>query len=182
MMKIINWQVSVLVKLLGIVLIGLSAAMIGCQMSWNLKKRIDMLVSIRYILEELANEACYGREILGEIIHEISRKVTGVEKEWLLILYDKIKITGECAFYVAWKESLLTLQNSALKKEDLELIENFGTRIVNLNEDRLNGLIGGYVAALNERVDNLKTEYGVKARLYKSLGVLVGLFIIIVVI
>lgn len=171
-----------MVKILGIIMIGMSAAMIGCQMSYNMKKRIDMLYTIRFILEEISNEACYGREILPEIIKTASDKVYGKEKEWLCLLYDRIEVSGECDFTRAWTESLEVLKQTSLKDEDLEIIRDFGTRIINLNEDRLLGLIDNYVLSLNEHMDSLKAEYGVKAKLYRSLGILFGLFIIIIVI
>lgn len=171
-----------MVKLVGILMIGMSAALIGYQMSALMKKRIDLLCTISFILEEISNEACYGKEILPEIIKEISMKTGGREKEWLCVLHEKLEESGNHDFTGAWKESLVFLGQTALKAEDLELISNFGSRIINLNEDRLLGIINNQVLSLNEHINKLKAEYDVKARLYRSMGILTGLFIIIIVI
>lgn len=182
MIKTMTWQVSFLVKLIGIVMIGMSAALIGYQLSTVMKKRIDMLCIIRFIMEEILNEASYGKEILPEVILAASLKVDGREKEWLLCLHEKIRISGEYDFIHAWKESLDVLRHTALKTEDIKIFESFGNRIINLNEDRLSGIVDNYVRTLDEHVNHLKSEYAIKSRLYRSMGILAGLFIIIIVI
>ena len=71
---------------------------------------------------------------------------------------------------------------TTLKTEDIKILESFGNRIINLNEDRLSGIVDNYVRTLDEHVNHLKSEYAIKSRLYRSMGILAGLFIIIIVI
>lgn len=171
-----------MIKMWGIIMIIVSAATIGWQLSLNLKKRILVLETIKFIFEEISNEACFAKEVLPEILNRVIDKVDGTCKEWLHFLIERLADVGEISFAGAWKESLEVLGDLLLPTEDTEIFENFGVQITNLNEERLKRVVSVYVKTLENRIDLLKKDYIIKSKLYKSLGVLSGIFIIIIVI
>lgn len=171
-----------MIKIWGIVMIIVSAALIGWQLSMNLKNRIKLLSEIKFVMEEIGNEVCFGKEILAEIIRNTLNKTDGTCRYWLSLLTQNIEGPGEMSFAKAWTESLSALEVSEITKEDIEMIEHFGTQVSNLNEERLSGVILTYIKNLNERIEQLKKDYAVKGKMYRSLGILAGVFIIIIVI
>lgn len=171
-----------MVKMWGVLMIIVSAASIGWQLSVNIKRRISILENIKFVFEEILNEACFGKEVLTEILSRVLDKVEERCREWLSFLIIRLADVGEISFSKAWKEGMEILRNTELLKEDMEMLENFGSQITNLNEERLKGIVAMYVKRLDERIDLLKKEYCVKSKLYRSLGVLSGIFIIIIVI
>ncbi len=171
-----------MVKLTGILFIGISSAMIGFKCSFDIKKRIDMLGTITYILGEFADRACFSREPLPEIIRSTVPKTTGIYKGWLENLLEFLSRDNSYNFAGAWNESLDIFRQNGLKENEMNILKEFGIRIVNLNEDRLEEIVHKYINLLESYIGELKAEYKVKSKLYQSLGVLLGLFIIIIVI
>lgn len=171
-----------MLKILGIILIFVSASAIGFQMSYNMKKRIRLIREIKYVLEEIINEAIFGRDILYNILTNVSEKTDGICKKWLFCICDDFRMNEGTDFKRAWFTSMQYLKTYGLKNEDIDIISNFGERIVNLNEDRLSSISMEYIKRVDEHIDELNAEYAVKSRLYKSMGVLAGLSIIIIVI
>lgn len=171
-----------MIKLIGSLMIVFSSSMIGWNMAASMKKRVELLQNIRDFMEGLAGEILFGREVLPEIIRELSLKTDGVVKEWLCVLYRKMEVIGSCHLTLAWEESLNILKNTELKGEDLEMMRDLGSRISNLNEDRLVKVMEGYVARFDEQIGCLREEYRIKAKMYRSLGILFGFFLIIIVI
>lgn len=171
-----------MVKLVGILMIGISAAMMGLQLSLKMKARIDLLKEIQYALEEMSAEAEYAMEILPHIIENTAGKTSSYCKEWLLNLYEKIKNTGEYGFCQAYQESLLAFKNSELKDEDIKIIEMLSDKIVNRDGDRLSVVFQGTIKELSGHRMEIEAEYREKSKLYRTLGLLFGLFVIIIVI
>ncbi len=169
-------------KAVGLLFIGISSAMIGFRCSFDIKKRIDMLSMIAYILGEFADKACFSREPLPEIVGSTVSKVDGIYKEWLERLLELLNRGNSYNFAGAWNESLEIFKNNGLQENEVNILKEFGIRIVNLNEDRLEEILDKYIKLLEGYIGELKAEYKVKSKLYQSLGVLMGLFIIIIVI
>lgn len=171
-----------MVKLLGVIFIGFSAAMMGLQLSLRMKARLDLLKEIRYAFEEIRAEAEYSMEILPCIIQNAAKKTSSVCSEWLYSLYDKLKNTGEYGFAQAYEASLQILKNSELKDEDIRIIEMLSEKIINRDKDRLSDVFGSVIRELSQQQDAVAAEYRDKSKLYRTLGILFGLFVIIIVI
>ncbi|MCM1468645.1 MAG: stage III sporulation protein AB [Alistipes sp.] len=171
-----------MVKLVGVLMIGISAAMMGLQLSLQMKARIDLLREIQYALEEMSAEAEYAMEILPRIIENTAAKTSSYCKAWLQALYGKIKNTGEYGFREAYRESLAVFKNSGLKDGDIAVIETLADKIVNRDGGRLSAVFQGTIRELSAHRTELEAEYREKSKLYRTLGLLFGLFVIIIVI
>lgn len=171
-----------MVKLLGVLMIGISAAMTGLQLSLKMKARIDLLKEIQYAMEEMSAEAAYSMEILPRIIGNTAQKTSSVCQAWLTALYEKIKNTGEYGFCQAYRESLSVLENSDLKDDDIRIIKTLSDKIVNRDGDRLSLVFQGTIRELSVHRTKIEAEYSEKSKLYRTLGLLFGLFVIIIVI
>lgn len=171
-----------MVKLMGVIFIGFSAAMMGLQLSLRMRARLDLLKEIRYALEEICAEAEYSMEILPCIIGNAAKKTSSVCSEWLYSLHNKIKNTGEYGFCQAYEESLRILRQSELKDEDIDIIELLSEKIVNRDGDRLVDVFQNTIRELSGHQEALEAEYREKSKLYRILGLLFGLFVIIIVI
>lgn len=171
-----------MVKLTGVIFIGFSAAMMGLQLSLKMKSRLLLLKEIRYALEEISAEAEYSLDILPCIVGNTAKKTSSVCSAWLSSLYDKLKNTGEYGFCRAYEESLQVLRQSELKDEDIQIIESLSEKIVNRDQDRLADVFRHTIRELACHQEAVASEYREKSKLYKTLGILFGLFVIIIVI
>lgn len=165
-------------KLLGLSLMFLSCTLIGFEVARRLKVRVDTLIQIRFVLEEICGNALYGQELLPTILRNLAEK-EGMIHIWLTDLIANIE--QDC-FENAWRKSLKTLVNGYVHLEDIEMLESFGEQIVNRDKERLKSVIEEYEKFLDWRIDACRKECEVKAQMYRKLGVLMGFFITIIMV
>lgn len=168
-------------KIIGMIMILLSCTLIGTGISLNLKKRITLLQSISFCLEEVCNEVEFGKNILMDIFYNVSRKSDGTISDFFVYIYKELS-DEEDNFYEIWNKGIEIIDKSVIKKEEKEMLYELGIHIINTNQDRLCEVIKGYVQRFNSLRNNLEEEYRQKAKMYQSVGFLAGVFLVIVLI
>ena len=78
-----------------------------------------------------------------------------------------------------WEEKLSLLGRTGLLSEDLDLIRELGGRIQSVDVGIQLEVLKFYEEMAGGRAKKAGEEYTVKARMYRYLGVLFGLFVVI---
>ncbi|MGN0160386.1 MAG: stage III sporulation protein AB [Lachnospiraceae bacterium] len=168
-----------MVKIIGLICVLCACTMMGFHLAQRMKIRLEMMIQIRFVLEEICSNAVYGHELLPEIILSLIHKNHGIIKDWLEILSQLLR---EMDFGLAWKQSMSALKGNILREKDIEVVELFGVQIMNRDSKRLQEVVQVYVNTIEEYIGFCREEYASKARLYQSLGILGGVFIVIIII
>lgn len=159
-------------KIVGIIIILISSSLLGIYFADRLKKRLKELSDIKCMLEQISVLIRYKVLTVYEIIDElkdndICRRLPFINN------FNKIK---DESFYNQWCKSIDT-SDTSLKDEDKKVLKSFGSFFGSSDVD---GQLAD-IKVFAENIDNItvkaKEDYEKKSKLYKSLGVVAGAFI-----
>lgn len=155
-----------------------SASLGGIYFSSMLKDRVIFLKKINCMLEEIFILLKYRSATVYEITETLSRD----ERFSGLDFLGDIKFSAEKSFCRSWCEAVEEHRYYCLKNSDRELLMDIGR---NLGTSELEGQLGAVrsrQAELESIISAAEDEYRRKARLYRSLGVLAGVFIALILV
>ena len=163
------------VCLLGIILL---TSLGGMYFSAALKNRVIALKRMNYMLEEIYIMLKYRSATVYEIAEALSRDQRFAEFGFL----QELAFSSESTFQQSWCEAVENHIPNGINKSDSELLMNIGRQ---LGTSELEGQISGvklWQAELDSALAAAQEEYSRKAKLYRSLGVLTGVFIAIMLV
>ena len=161
-------------KLLGYMLIILAGTGFGYSKSLEMKRHLQELEEIRHLFGLFRGELKYTQGTFGEIFERIGDKTDGKFKEWLKTLSKMLnEKTGE-SFACVWEKSIdVKLRESHLKEKDLEELKRIGKNLASLESVDL------YIEQLGYDIQNKREMYKTKGKLCKSMGIMGGIFVVI---
>ena len=167
-----------MLKLICIGGIVLAASCCGIYFSAALKDRIISLKRISCMLEEIFILLKYRSATVYEILETLRRDERFAELSFL----NEQKFSADNSFQQVWCEAVERNIPKGLKKSDAELLSDVGRK---LGTSDLEGQLSALElrqAELNSAISAAEEEYRRKAKLYRSLGVLAGVFIAIMLV
>jgi len=166
-----------MIKIIGIFALVISSSLIGITASEKLKNRVSELNLIKYMLEEIAILIRYKAMTVYEIIGTL-KKNEGFKK---LEFIDGFTINMQNSFATSWGENI-DKAKSSLTKADIELLKSFGGTLGTSDIDGQLSTIEVFKGNFSKLEKDARHIYEQKSRLYRSLGVLIGAFISIMLI
>lgn len=169
-----------LLKITGIILIIIAGALFGYSLCDDYLERIYCLESIKRALFILRGEIKHNNSSIYEALEniEVSNNnvmnfISGVIKEY------KYK---KSSLWEAWEKGITDCfeKSPGLKKEEIKIIQEFGRNLGITDRETQLKNIDECVKEMEESITDLKNDKKEKCKLYKTLGVLSGLFISIV--
>lgn len=166
-----------MIKFIGILCIFAASSASGLAMSDRIKCTRNRFEKERKMLEEISVMIRFSSLTLREIADELNRSDTYSEIGFVRLLVSKAEQT---CFPKAWKESVLGDRNltESERKLFLELGESLGTTDA---EGQLS-TIDIYKARLDDMIEQESEKYRVKGKMYRSLGIMFGAMIGILII
>lgn len=167
-----------MIKLFGILMIVASTTLLGVFKSTAMKKRIISLQDMKTSLNLLKSEIMFSRNSLKEAFENIAN----VSKNADVFKYTA-EMIEEYGIKNAWKYGTeMAFEGTCLKKEDTEVIALLGGELgMTDTENQLKNI--DYISELlNKCIADANDEYTKTAKLCRSVGVLSGLLIAIVLI
>lgn len=161
-------------KLMGSVLILVACSGIGYAKSDEMKQHLNELEEIKKLFYLLKSELQYTRAPFAEIFEKIGRKVAEPYQTWMLKLCERIKEKNGGRFWEVWNTSIEEdLQKSRLKTEELDELRHVGKNLEYIESLDL------YIEQLEYKIKNLREVYRSKRKLCQSLGIMGGIFLVI---
>lgn len=167
-----------MLKLMEIIVIILATSFIGCYFSAALKKRMIMLKKLNYMLEEILLLLRYK----SATVYEIAETLAGDERFSEFEFLRNIRPEIGRSFQQSWCGAVYGSELYGMKKSDVEFIADIGK---NLGTSDLDGQISAVMlrrSELEAAIVSAEEEYSKKAKLYRSLGMLSGAFIAVMLI
>lgn len=168
-------------KIIGCILVVLSSAGMGFFFSNEMKCRIEDLKELRKLIVLLRGDIRYGSTPLPEAISIIARRHNGCFQAFFTKVSSKLNELSGVTFSRIWKEAVENdLTDTSLNKKDKSQLIHFGDNLGYLDKDMQMNTLDLYLTQLEDEIQELTKTVKEKAYLYKSLGIMAGVFISIV--
>ena len=169
-------------KLMGSFIVVVSLYAYGWYMAEYTKKRRNELLGFKKAFVLFSGENMYAGGALWEVFEGIGNRCTGRAGKVFLKASVLLYMKGADSALAAWEEAVdEATEGSFMAEEDIVNIKAFG-RCLGFSDERSQlsnaELTVNYI---EEKSSELKEAYSEQKKLYKSLGVMAGLLITVVI-
>lgn len=172
-----------LLKVSGVIMILLSGCLIGINLSKEYELRMVHLKQFKKMLMLLKGEIKYNNSGIYESVTTVADRtenIVGIFLEKVMENFNENSMTLKSAWDYG-VESVLKTQTK-LKEKELIYIKDLGTNLgITDKETQINNILS-CIEAINLSLDELNENKEEKCKLYKTLGVMAGAFLTIVLI
>lgn len=174
---------NIAIKIIGSVLVVVSASGLGFYEAERWRKRLSLLETLRKMILLLKGEILYANSPLQEAFESVAVRSSGSFGEFFKQVSDRIGEQSGEIFFTMWKEEVDKLDQSLpVTSKDREQLKAFGEHLGYLDCDMQERTILLYLEQLEDTIAYLKEHVREKSRLYTSLGVMGGLFLMIILV
>lgn len=166
-----------MLKIAGMIAIVISTSLFGISKADKLKRRRNELNLISHMLEDFIILIRFKALPLFEIVKQLKSNKLYKDSE----LFSNIDCSLEKPFYKAWEESIDNM-HTYLNSNDLRLLKSFGSTLGRSDIEGELSNIEIYKSDFLKLEKSASEECEKKSQLYRSLGVLSGVFISILLI
>lgn len=161
-------------KLIGCAMVFVACSGMGICKGLELQSHLRELEELKKIFTLLKSELQYTRAPFAEVFRKIGKKTKGKLGDWLINLYKSLEEKGTGTFYEIWCDSLETnLYYTYLKTEEIDELKNLGKNLEYIESIDL------YIEQLEYNIKNTREEYRTKRKLCQSMGIMGGIFLVI---
>ena len=168
----------IIIKYISISLVFGISLYIGNLISKRYTLRLNELKEIKNALNIIESKIKFTYEPLADIFIQTSKMVSKNISEIFVQASNNMKIDNA---EEAWKKSIeVSLTN--LNKEDIESLKNFGKMLGKTDKEGQISRLELTKTFIEMQIEKAKTEEEKNSKLYKTLGVVVGLAFVIILI
>lgn len=162
-------------KVIGSIVVIAVCTALGFEKSRELQLHLKELEGLKRLFTILHNELVYTKATLSEVFWVVSKKTEEPYKEWLMDLAKKLEMCGTGTFAEVWKISIEThFKETRLKKMEVDELKQVGLGIQYADTLSL------YLTQLDFSIETMREELKTKKKLYQSMGIMCGIFLVIV--
>lgn len=165
-----------MLKAAGIIIIIIVTTLTGNYFSNMLKVRVVNLKKINYMIDEITTMIRFKSSTVYEISEILKSSGRFSDFEFLY------KIDKEVPFQQSWYNSVLSYSPCGMKKSDVELLADIGRKLGTSDLEGQLSTLALQQAELTSYISSAEKDYLQKVKLYRSLGVLTGAFISVMLI
>lgn len=171
------------IKIIGCIFIVCSCSGMGMHFSKELRNRINDLREIKKIIYLLKGDIRYAHTPLPEAVQALSIRHEGKYKNFLAVIAKRLQELGGVSFYTIWKEAVeKELNNTSLTSKDLKALSVLGESLGYLDKDMQINTLELYIEQIEADIHELSRSVKEKSYMYNALGVMGGIFIIIIMV
>lgn len=168
-------------KIIGMILVITSCSGLGLIYSTRLKKRVEDFIRYKKALILLKNEINYSVTPLPEAFEYVGKKIEGHIGNYFTVISEELKKKISGNINTIFKEhAFRELEETCLNKKDIENIVSFSSNLGVLDKESQLNNIKLQIEVVEEEINNAREDESKNGNLFKTLGVLAGIFIIII--
>lgn len=167
-------------KIIGTVLIEIGAAGYGFWLAAQYGMRLRVLEQLRQMIFLLKGQILYANAPLGEAFETVGRRTEGALAELFLNSAKRIQLQQGESFAKIWREEVE--KTFSIEKADRQMVVSLGEHLGFLDRQMQERTILLYLEQLDLKLEELRSHKQERCRLYRSLGVMGGLFVAILLI
>lgn len=160
-----------------IILILVICSLLGGYFSGKLRKKCRFLKDIAYMLEELQLMVEFESAEVGEIIDRLAKNKRLSELAFLKNISEEIHIGSDIGSL--WEKAVECQQYGFLNNEEKEFVKDMGRKLGKSDISGQVNTIKYEKLELEKMIRSADEDNCRKSKLYRSLGVLCGAFIVI---
>lgn len=177
-------------RITGIFIMGIAVAGAGFLAAECVKERLEILRIFRQMVCHLKNRILYSNatlpEALGEVGIHFSGEQEGIRKEpgeFLVRVSQELEMHRNWSLTEIWKAELERVSaDLPLSKTDRQSLAALGENLGYADRDMQERTLLFYLEQVDEAIDGLKHEVETLGKLYRTLGIAAGMFLVIVLI
>ena len=172
-----------MLKLIGCLMIIYASFMTGHAIGQYHMRMVRELEEILMFIRRLKGQIAYAAAELPELLEECEKQMNGAVGEWLHRLTCRLEERSEIPFAELWSDSMADLESlSALKKDVIADVDRLGRILGNMDVEAQISQIELVENILNDRYERERERSSRTNRLANYLGVLGGVFIVIMLV
>ncbi|SET61407.1 stage III sporulation protein AB [Salinibacillus kushneri] len=169
-------------KWIGAMLFLLATTQIGFDIAKRLSDRPKQIRQLKNALQILEAEIVYGQTAIHDVFRQLSKQMPQPLAHFFEALHDKLTIS-QTTLYDIWNPTLKKFwKQTAMKKNEQEIMDQFGKTLGQHDFTQQQKHIQLALTHLDRELENAEEEKYRYGRMAKSLGVLTGLFVILLLI
>ena len=170
-------------KIIVYIIIFLSCSLCGYLVSLKYSLRVERLSALTESLRILNSEITYRRDPLPETLERISRYKDNSSSAFFRRLTEIVRENKTFLFMDSWKAAVDDCyQNSPLKPCDIEIINDIGIELGKSDVEGQNNMFLRIFKRLEECTLDAVHERNTKGKMYKTMGITIGIAIVIILI
>lgn len=170
-------------RVIGGILILVATSGAGYVYCMDVKSYLAKMQYLRYIFSLIKGEIAYTHAPLPEVFAEVARRVRKPYRTWLSETARAVEMREETGFARAWSRCVdKYLKPIGLKQEHSILIKEPGTFLGSLERDTLDHTLQMYLNRMDLEIEKLREGLAAKTRIGGCLGVMSGIFLIVLLI
>ena len=163
-----------MLKFIGSIFIITATTCIGFSKSNEMRCHLYELEELKKLFCLLRSELQYTHAPFAEVFSKITEKTSTSYREWLSNLSQRLKNKTRGSFWEIWCLSIAEdLYETNLKEDELEELKNFGKNMVYIESLDL------FIEQLEYSIKNTREAYRSKRKLCQSMGIMGGIFLVI---
>ncbi len=167
-------------KMIGISLIMCTTFLGGGMAADKIKVQYEQLKYLQKLICRLRSEIRYAKSYLGEAFYQIGMAEKSPYREWLLGMSEQMEEKKGGRFLEIWEEQTKkNLHNSGLSKETLVRLMDFGGQLGGTDVEMQVKALELYQEEIELSMEEIREEMRTKMRLCHCLGIMSGIFVII---
>ena len=162
-------------RIIGSIMVIAACSVMGFQKSRELQQHLTDLEELKKVFVLLRSEFQYTKAPLAEVFLKISKKSEKMYQVWLALLAERLNKLDCGTLQTIWETSVDTcLKDSTLNREELEELCKVGNGLGYIET------IDIYLTRLDISIESTREELKNKKKLYQTIGVMCGVFLVIV--
>ncbi len=164
-------------------LIILLSALVGYVISLNYDLRIKQLSAFIFSIKIMEAEMNYSKSYLYDIVGKLSSNSEKVIADLYRQVGNGLKNNNGKEFAEIWNDSVAqAFDTSSLTQTDIRLIKDFGKSIGKMDLKNQEKIYDYFLKRFDLQLVDATEEKNKKSRVYKNLGVAVGVMVVVVLI
>ena len=172
-----------LLRGVGVFMIAVASSGYGFLMSWNYIQRIRQLEQIYQGFLLLKGMIAYQNDSIDRAIELVGQQLAAPIGTMFCNVAKVFRENNE-SVYQSWKDAVLSVikEKTRLCKEEYILLDDFGRILGQDDRETQVKCIENQLENIKIQIGELKSKQTEKCRLYKTMGAMVGMFIMILLI
>ena len=171
-----------MVKLVGAVLVLVSSCAIGALLALQVKEQEKWLKDIKTTLFLLLGELSYRQMPMPDAMELVGIRHSGRMKDFYLGMTEELQKKNGLSLQELWqKHALVSLKDSPLNGSQKEEFAELGLCFSETDKETRKNSLDFYLTRLEEDIVSLREKGADKAYLCRTLGMLGGIFLLILV-
>ena len=168
-------------KVLGAVLVAVFASLMGVAAGNDMRRRVVLLQSFYRGILMIHQEIEYLKTPLEEAARQVGSVLEEPWASFFEMVGKQLEELPGTPFHQVWEEKGKEyLEGLPMHQEDFDLITQTGIQLGHLDAGENSTMLTVFEKPLEALIEEAKAEYQSKAQLYRRLGVMGGIFLVII--